>query len=234
MRFEGHCPICEKETTFIVTNPEWIRDYYFCESCKSIPRYRAICKVVEWFYPNLADVKVHETAPGGPFSDKLARVCKDHISFSNYYPDMKYGEYRPDGMRCENLECLTYDDESFDLFITQDVMEHVYDPEKAFKEINRVLKPGGMHIFTVALYNRNSITRATFADGKVNHRYDAEYHKNPIDPQNGSLVVTEWGQDIGQIIDGYTNMSTGIYTIRDKFFGIEGEFLDVIVSKKIH
>ena len=44
---------------------------------------------------------------------------------------------------------MTFQNESFDLFITQDVFEHVMEPNKAFKEIERVLKPGGAHVFTV-------------------------------------------------------------------------------------
>ena len=43
----------------------------------------------------------------------------------------------------QNLEKLTYEDESFDVVITQDVFEHINEPFQAFKEIARVLKPGG-------------------------------------------------------------------------------------------
>ncbi|MGQ0519368.1 class I SAM-dependent methyltransferase, partial [Bacillus sp. D-CC] len=51
-------------------------------------------------------------------------------------------------IRCENLEDMTFQNESFDLFITQDVFEHVMEPKKAFKEIERVLKPGGALLYT--------------------------------------------------------------------------------------
>jgi 2-polyprenyl-3-methyl-5-hydroxy-6-metoxy-1,4-benzoquinol methylase len=43
---------------------------------------------------------------------------------------------------------MTFGTEQFDLFITQDVMEHVFRPRLAVKEIMRVLKTGGAHIFT--------------------------------------------------------------------------------------
>ena len=32
------------------------------------------------------------------------------------------------GIRCENLEHLSFGDESFDLHLTQDVFEHLFDP----------------------------------------------------------------------------------------------------------
>ena len=47
------------------------------------------------------------------------------------------------GVRCENLEELTFPDESIDLHISQDVMEHVFQPKRAFAEIARTLRPGG-------------------------------------------------------------------------------------------
>ena len=49
-----------------------------------------------------------------------------------------------DGVRCENLEKLTFANETFDLVITQDVMEHVHTPQAAFNSnlptINRDCK----------------------------------------------------------------------------------------------
>ena len=69
-------------------------------------------------------------------------------STSHYFPGVEPGEIdQSTGYMCQNLESLLYEDESFDLFITQDVMEHIFEPSKAFKEIARVLKPGGAHIF---------------------------------------------------------------------------------------
>lgn len=42
---------------------------------------------------------------------------------------------------------LPYSDDSFDLVISDNVMEHIEEPELVFKEIYRVLKPGGMFLF---------------------------------------------------------------------------------------
>jgi 2-polyprenyl-3-methyl-5-hydroxy-6-metoxy-1,4-benzoquinol methylase len=50
---------------------------------------------------------------------------------------------------------LTFGDETFDLTITQDVMEHVFNPEKAFQEIMRTTKSGGAHVFTTPLVRKN-------------------------------------------------------------------------------
>ena len=43
-----------------------------------------------------------------------------------------------------SVESIPLPDESIDLVITQEVLEHVADPNLAMKEIYRVLKPGGV------------------------------------------------------------------------------------------
>lgn len=47
-------------------------------------------------------------------------------------------------------ESIPYNDASFDIVIAFGVMEHVHDIEKAFNEISRLLKPGGIFYFTSA------------------------------------------------------------------------------------
>lgn len=85
--------------------------------------------------------------PGGA-SAKLKQRCPN-------YSSSQYLSNAPTGGENQNLENLLFEDEKFDLIITQDVMEHIFHPEAAFKEIARVLKSGGAHIFTVPLLNKN-------------------------------------------------------------------------------
>ncbi len=46
-----------------------------------------------------------------------------------------------------NLENLPFENNSIDVIVSQFVLEHVENPEKVFKELFRVLKPGGVFIF---------------------------------------------------------------------------------------
>jgi len=48
------------------------------------------------------------------------------------------------------VEEIPYEDAYFNVVIAESVMEHVIDIRKAFKEISRVLKPGGIFYFTSA------------------------------------------------------------------------------------
>lgn len=57
---------------------------------------------------------------------------------------------------CGTVEKLLFSDSYFDLVISAWTLEHLKDPVKAFKEIFRVLKPGGKVIFlTPNIWNYN-------------------------------------------------------------------------------
>ncbi|MGZ4765269.1 MAG: class I SAM-dependent methyltransferase [Ilumatobacteraceae bacterium] len=46
--------------------------------------------------------------------------------------------------------CLPFQDDSFDLILSQAVLEHVPDPQRAVDELHRVLKPGGTMYVEIA------------------------------------------------------------------------------------
>ena len=225
----GECPICERPAMF-VRRGEWLRDEYLCVGCRSIPRQRALVAVLQQTYPDWRNLPIHESSPGGASSDKLKAECKRYTA-SYFYPEVTPGTYH-DGVRCENLERLTFDDDTFDLVVTQDVFEHVLDPAAALREITRVLRPGGAHLFTVPYYApRQTVVRAAPSPEGVIYLAPKAYHANPIDPA-GSLVVTEWGTDLVDVIYANGGMTTTIYSLHDVRRGIEAAFLEVFVSVK--
>jgi ubiquinone/menaquinone biosynthesis C-methylase UbiE len=54
-----------------------------------------------------------------------------------------------------NAEDLPFDDNSFDIVYSHGVLHHTPDIERAFKEVHRVLRPGGE--FILMLYSKNSL-----------------------------------------------------------------------------
>ena len=225
----GVCPVCERQTLFMKKG-EWLRDQYVCIFCNSLPRQRAITIVIEMMFPDYRNMKMFESSPCGPASRKLMKKCKHYLS-GFYFEDIPAGEYKS-GNRCENLEELTFDDNTFDLVITQDVLEHVLNPGKAFKEICRVLKPGGAHVFTVPYYFwQKTLIRAKKNPTGIEYLAPKVYHGNPID-ENGSLVVTEWGEDFLEYVYEHSGMVTTAYNLRSRNMGLEAEFLEVFVSRK--
>ena len=234
LEVKGECPICESEATFS-SKHSWLRDHFHCSRCGSIPRERALMAVINQYFPDFRKLKIHESSPGGRgVSVKLSREAAFYSS-SHFFPNCELGAvHEATGFRCENLEQLTFDDNEFDLFITQDVMEHIYAPEKAFNEIARVLKPGGAHIFTVPLINKSKVSERWAElgeDGKPKFLFEPEFHGNPVD-QAGSPVTMHWGYDIVRHIYDYSGMPTTMLTIDNLQMGIRAEYIEVLVSVK--
>lgn len=226
----GFCPICEGRTIFCKEG-EWLRDQFKCARCLSIPRWRAVVRVVETFFPDWRKLKIHESSPSGAASAKFARECGDCVQ-TQWFPDVPPGGSRG-GYRCEDLENQTFPDATFDLVLSQDVFEHVLDPARGFAEVARTLKPGGAHVFTIPWYHwKPTMVRASRdASGAISHHVQPDYHGNPIDP-NGSLVVTEWGADFCDFVFRSSGLTTTAVHIRDRRQGIEAKFIEVFISRK--
>jgi hypothetical protein len=232
IRNRGHCPICDRSATFIARDP-WLRDHYKCTRCRSIPRERALTAVVQQRFPNWRTMTIHESSPGNRgASRRFAKECRQYIPthfFNSEPPGTMVGKYR-----CENLEQLTFADESIDLHVTQDVFEHVLRPTRGFAEIARTLKPGGAHVFTVPLVNKDRPSKMRVevdAAGAVSHLENPVYHGNPIDAQ-GSLVTIDWGFDITDHIRNACGLDTEIIRIDDLSKGIRAEYIEVLVTTK--
>lgn len=230
---EGFCPVCEQEARFAARDP-WLRDHFLCQHCNSQPRERALFSVLTQLRPDWRSLKIHESSPGTAASHRLRDQAKGYLA-SQYDPSIPWGStHSQGGWRSEDLERQTFADASFDLVITQDVMEHVFAPDLAMAEIARTLKPGGMHICTVPIVNKDkpSVRRAARrADGSVENLLEPVYHGNPMDP-NGSLVTVDWGYDIADYWDAASGLSTTIWTIEDLGRGIRAEYIEVLVSRK--
>lgn len=98
-----------------------------------------------------------------------------------------------------DLQATGLPDDSFDVFFSGDVMEHIPDPEAAWAEIRRVVKPGGLIVssFPFDPNRETTLVRARLdASGKVEHLTAPEYHGNPVDPAAGSLVFALPGWDL--------------------------------------
>ena len=225
----GYCPCCMQPTTFY-SYDDWYRDHYICEKCTCIPRERALMVCLDTFVPNWQKLKIHESSPvERGASPRIAKECENYIP-SRYVKDVKSGTI-VEGNLVEDIEDLSFEDESIDVHVTQDIFEHIYNPYKAFQEIARTLKHGGVHIFTVPLLNKDKPSEAVAikdAQGHIKYLAEPEYHED-IDH---SLVTWHWGADITRrILD-----ACGLYTMRIALdaleFGIRAEYIDVLITRK--
>jgi hypothetical protein len=242
IRQKGFCPICEKNTVFS-SNSHCLRELFYCHRCGSTSRERAMFLAIEKHYPNWRELKIHESSPNNRgLSRKLKKECRNY-SPSQFFPNKKFGRFVK-GVRNENLEKLTFNEDDFDLFITQDVVEHIYNPEFAFAEIYRVLKHNGAHIFSVPIVNRKGKTEVWAKlgeNGELVFLKTPEYHKSPISA--GSPCTIHYGYDIVEMIKNATSgsrtvieniidMDKGIYSENIGKVSINTDFIDVFVSFK--
>ena len=172
---------------------------------------------------------IHESSPT---HDYVGRFC-DRYSYSHFFHGVKNGQI-VDGVRCEDIEHLTFPDHHFDIFVTQDVLEHVFNPAQGIKEIMRVLKPGGAHVFTTPKHRGLQLSRqrARLLDGKTLHIEDAQYHGSPVG-DGKALVTWDYGDDFESLVWKWSGYPTATYVTRDRRLGIDGEYLEVFVTCKI-
>ncbi len=231
-RHAGVCPCCGEMTSFVAHDP-WLRDHFQCATCGSIPRNRALIQVLKKYHPDWESFSIHESSPsGGGASAALRRHCRGYVA-SQYFPARDFGAMVGE-FRNEDLEKQTFDDESFDVVVTQDVLEHVYDPASAFIEIGRTLKPGGSHIFSVPLVNKHLPTQVWAtrnSDGSPKFLHEPDYHGNPVDPR-GAPVTMRWGYDIVDFIRKATGLETSIEYIDDLEAGIRAEYIEILITRK--
>ena len=137
MKSSGYCPTCDQQADFI-SKEDWLRDHFLCNHCGSIPRERALMHVIEDYYPNFRDFVVHESSPANRGASlKLSQQCKEYVA-SQYDVNIAFGDQHDVyGYVSQDLEKQTFEDEVFDLVVTQDVFEHLFSPDRAFAEIAR-------------------------------------------------------------------------------------------------
>jgi len=205
--YSGICACCGRRSEYVRTQKS-IRESYSCGHCKSSLRYRLQAQaIVDIFgfskHSNLNDLakspefdslSIYEPGLSGPFRKLFSNLSSYTNSF--YWDDIEEGGFR-DGVQCQNLERLNYDNEQFDLIISSDIMEHVRRPWDAFKEIYRVLKPGGVHVFSIPVQipmPSKCVMRVDTTRDEDIHIAEPHYHGNGIGGR--SLVYIDYGLDL--------------------------------------
>lgn len=225
----GYCPVCGERTLFFKTG-DWLRDHFFCVRCRSIPRGRALFLVLSEQFPNWRELIIHESSPGSPTYEFFSAANANYVP-TRFFPNIAPGTTHH-GFRCEDLARQTFGNETFDMVVTQDVLEHLLEPGAAFREIARTLKPGGVHLFTVPWYHwQETRIRARMNNNVIEYLETPEYHDNLVDAK-GALVVTEWGKDLCDTIYASSGMTTTVVRIFDRRCGIEAQFIEVFISRK--
>ena len=165
-----------------------------CVRCAASAVHLAIGWALRDTIARLDECDVCELSARGPLVDFLARNAKS-LATSEYFADAPRGALR-DGIRCEDVQNLAYAEASFDLVTHTEVLEHVPDDTRAFAELFRVLRPGGIMIFTVPMHEGpRTVERARLGDGGIEHLLEPVFHYDPL-RRAGILAFRDYGGDI--------------------------------------
>jgi SAM-dependent methyltransferase len=203
----GLCTYCRSPRDFVVSagvllgDNVNLREGLVCPVCGLGNRLRLLFKAAEEFAGSPGSLR-HKRAYVAErittLYERLADRIDDLVGSEYLDSSLAPGRSRRVGLqsvRHENLCRLSFPDESFDLVIHADVLEHVPDFRGAFAELRRVTRPGGGMFFSVPfLHDRDEDeVRATLrADGTIVHHLPAVYHGNPVDPK-GALAYRTYG-----------------------------------------
>jgi hypothetical protein len=163
------CPVCEKRYSRFLPygySGKARRKNALCPNCLSLERHRLL-----WLYlKNETDFftaphKVLHIAPEQCFFHRFRAMKNlDYTTGDLYSPlaDIKF-----------DLHDIPFEADAFDVIFCNHVLEHVQDARRCMRELNRVLKPGGLAIMQVPIdYSRTE----TYEDFSITDPRQREEH----------------------------------------------------------
>ncbi len=203
----GRCELCRQPTEFHVgfmyashraedgrLIPNW-REHLNCRRCGLTNRVRASLQLFMQECEPALDSRIYVTERVTPTFRWLDERFRRLVG-SEYFPGAVRSGQLVNGVRHEDFQALSFDDQSFDHVLSFDVLEHVPDHRRAFSEVHRTLVPGGTFLFTAPFYahcEENTARALLKEDGTIEHLMEPEYHGNPVDPEGGALAFRYFG-----------------------------------------
>lgn len=186
-----------------------------CLVCRSTFIHRALCHVFEKF-PFGKDTLIYELSSHGAFYKYLKKHYQN-LTTSDYIDTVPFGTMHR-GKLIQTAERLSFFSESFDVVTSTEVFEHVTNDLQGYKEVYRVLKPGGKFIFTVPLedLSKKTMIRAFVKeDGTIEHILPPEYHGDYL--RKGILAFRNYGIDIYDVLKEAGFKDVTIYDIETQY-----------------
>lgn len=189
---KNRCPLCRSHFLVKLNSSETgVR----CISCQAGVVQMSIILAVQKHAKNLKSLDAYELSSGGPVVTFL-KENTGSLTLSEYFDDVIPGQFKG-GIQCQDIQTLTYNDNSYDLCTSTEVFEHVPDDNRGFQEIFRILKKQGVMIFTVPI-NLAGVTlqRAVIKNDELVHLEEPEYHDDAIRGKGKVLAYRTYGTDI--------------------------------------
>lgn len=176
--------------------PNW-RERLVCSHCGMNNRQRLVAKLVQQSAGRVAHPRIYLMEQVTPIFQWVNKLPGAEVHGSEYLGHEYRGGDRVRGLRHEDVMDLSFADGSFDLIVSNDVLEHIPDPGRALRECFRVLKPGGTVLATFPFHVGNDRTevRARLGKDGLEHLLPPQFHGNPVSA-DGSPVFQDFGWDL--------------------------------------
>ncbi len=175
------------------------RERVICPITKLNNRLRAVVHFMDFELSAKADSRIYIAEQVTPLYGYLKQRFKNLTGSEFLGTTAIPGSVNNKGIRHEDATRLSFKDKELDFYLTFECFEHIPDFLKAFEESYRILKDGGMMLWTVpfASHNYENVIRATVSeDGTINHLLPPEYHGDPVNPEGGVLCYTHFGWEM--------------------------------------
>ncbi|WP_312994432.1 class I SAM-dependent methyltransferase [Chryseobacterium flavum] len=190
---------------------ENLREDVTCRKCDSNSRKRHLAEEIlelinkrnDTSYSSLRKVKkgsglkIYNVESNGALHHYLKHI--DDYVCSEYFGPYEIHGKEKNGILNIDLMNIPFKENTLDIVVSTEVFEHIPDPYKAFREVHRVLKKGGSHIFTVPYYEdrENDVVKAFLNEhNEIVYLTEPEYHGDPIRSDKGILVYTIFAQEM--------------------------------------
>lgn len=230
------CPVCGRYGALTIEHDN-LRETVRCSRCGAVSRQRqlahvacaSLSTVLGYTITSLRqlasddEIVIYNMKAGGPVHVALSGarryLCGEYIG-----PEYQNGAI-VNGVVHQDPARLPYPDGSIDLVLSSDVFGHIPHPYSAHREVYRVLREDGRHIFTVPFYQTefSDETRVTVdEDGTRHFVREPLYHHDPIRPGRTALVHTIFALEMLLKLD-QIGFRTNLYRLRKPLQGLLGQ-----------
>jgi hypothetical protein len=189
---KAYCEICGNVTTM---KPflDYITESYAC--CGMNSRQRAMYEYIVTHYPCKCKVYISEAVTSaynayekyfGPGNIMGSEYLGKNMVCGEYY------EYNGHKIMHQDSTKISFKEETFDLIISQHVLEHIFDVRTALSELLRILKSSGYCIISIPFFwgSRNSLMLAREKEWQVEQIINPpEIHGNPVGGGGGGNII---------------------------------------------
>lgn len=161
---DKYCPVCQQDAKSFLPGGVKRRPGARCPTCGALERHRLI-----WLYlgarTDLFDgrrKRLLHVAPEPHFASRLWN--RDDIEY------LSVDLHPVQAMERMDLTRIQEPDESFDVVLCNDVLEHIPDDAAAMRELVRILKPGGWAILQVPIKGDETFEDPTVTDPRERAR----------------------------------------------------------------